>query len=67
MPSIVMREINATFGAGTIIAVGNAMPIGAVQSFVRISGSPRISVVPDICDPGVSPCSSGDSGSPSPQ
>lgn len=53
----------ATLGARTIITVGNAMPIGAVQSFVSTPGSPRSLVVPDISNPGESPCSTGDSGS----
>ena len=52
-----------TLGAGTIIGVGNAMPIGVVQSFVRILGSPRNAVTADISDPGYLPWFSGYSGS----
>ena len=39
------------------------MPIGVVQSFVRILGSPRNAVTADISDPGYLPWFSGYSGS----
>ena len=39
------------------------MPIGAVQSFVRVQGTPTNTVPPETSDSEKSPCSSGYSGS----